>query len=52
MISSRFLGVPASLQSLGSLSRISFGAGTRAAAAAIRPKVTVRPVGTWVITLL
>ena len=50
MTSSRRRGVPAIFQSFGSLSLMSFGAGIRAAALAMRPKLTVRPLGTCVMT--
>src|SRR4051812_39117702 len=51
-VSSRFTGLPAIFQSFGSLSLISFGGSSLAAASAPLPKVIVRPEGSCVITLL
>ena len=52
MVSSRFSGLPAIFQSLGSLSGMSFGGSSLPAASATLPKVVVRPEGPCVITPL
>jgi hypothetical protein len=51
IVSSRFCGVPTSVQSFGSLSLGSTGGGIFAAVSATSPKRTVRPLGLWVMTL-
>src|ERR1700687_54400 len=51
-VSSRFSGLPAIFQSLGSLSLISVGGSSLAAASATLPNGVLRPDGVCVITLL
>jgi hypothetical protein len=50
-VSKRFCGVPSSVQSFGSLSFVSAGGWSFAAASATSPKRKLRPLGLWVMTL-